>query len=108
MSRKFIEWVDSGEEQPENSSRFAACIVVDEDALDSVMCLMELLEEEGEPIYSEDPVGAAYVTLVSRYEEDEDSDVCIQNLYPTAFDFVYDLGWRFIEPEEGEFVARPR
>lgn len=108
MSRKFIQWVDSGEEQPENSARFRACIVVDEDAVESVIMTQEFLEKHEKPIDYEDTDGSGYVTLVSRDELDDDALVCIQNLYPTTYDFLHSLDWRFIEAKEGEISAKPQ
>ncbi|KAK7184712.1 hypothetical protein DPSP01_000437 [Paraphaeosphaeria sporulosa] len=103
----FIQWIDSGEEQPDNSSRFLAFVVVDGESLDSVTSMLEFLEEENLPLDEDDEEGTAYVKLVSVNEKDGDVPVCIQYLYPRVFSFVHGLGWEHIVPGEGEFSARP-
>lgn len=106
-SRHFAHWIASGEEQPDNSSRFLACVVIDDESLESVIAMLDLLEEEGPPLEEDDEEGTAYVKLISVNENEGDMPVCIQYLYPRVFSFVRGLGWDSIVPEEADFSAKP-
>lgn len=80
--------------------------MVDEDVIESVTMMMDVLEEDGEAIDSEDSEGLAYVYLVSAVESEGHHPVCIQYLYPRAMWSVQLLGFERMEPKEGELSSR--
>ena len=80
--------------------------MVEEDVIDSVMMMMDNLEEWEEPLEYEDTEGLAHVYLVSATESEGHNPVCIQYLYPRAFDFVQLLGFERTEPKDGELSSR--
>lgn len=72
----------------DNSARFRACVVVNRDCMNDVMAIVEVLEEDGEPMDEYDYDGLAWVHLVSKNESEGSVRVCISNLMPRTFNLV--------------------
>lgn len=105
MRSRFIAWADSGDEPTDNSARFRACIVADEDCLIDVNAVVELLEEADEELGEFDDDGLAWVRLLSRDRDEGSLRVCVSYLVPRSFNFVL-YNWEQIGGD-GRDPARP-
>ena len=79
--------------------------MVDEDCLIDVNAVVELLEEENEPLDEFDGEGLAWVRLLSRDPDEGSLRVCVSYLVPRSFHFV-PYNWEEIGGD-GRDPARP-
>ncbi|KAF2678798.1 hypothetical protein K458DRAFT_435478 [Lentithecium fluviatile CBS 122367] len=97
---RFKTWIaESGEEDDWlGSPRFAACVMVEEDHVESVA--------KGPPPEVFDVHGEGHVTLVSLDEEEDVTFVGLSYLVPRVYALL-DIGWEAFarDPDEGEVVC---
>jgi hypothetical protein len=109
--RLFNQWLESGEEDPDDMFRYRACVLVNQGCLDSVDFWMEgkSLEKDDE-LKLFDGRGCSFVCLVSRYESEGYTLVGVSYLIPRVADMIgmqgEGMGWEAIAVPEGE-VATP-
>ncbi|KAL1598009.1 hypothetical protein SLS60_008497 [Paraconiothyrium brasiliense] len=85
VRKRFNDWLQSGEEDPDDSYRYRACVLVDDVSLDAVDEWMEGKSlDDDDPLTLFDRRGRVSVWLVSRHEEEGEFEVGLSYLFPTV------------------------